>query len=112
VHLDLVALVVEQPHQPGMPDRDVVALVVVVDDQLPVGGLVAVPRAALAQLLDRIAPEPLRQPGNLLGQRPRVDVKVDEDEPAERLDARREQPSADLSRPAMERPSGTPISSP
>ena len=41
MHLGVVVLVVEHPHQPGVGDRDVVALEVVVGDDLPVGRLLA-----------------------------------------------------------------------
>jgi formate dehydrogenase maturation protein FdhE len=49
VDLDVVALVVEEPHQRRVRDRDVVALDVVLDDDLPVGGLHV---AALAEALE------------------------------------------------------------
>ena len=46
--------------------------------------------------LDAVGREPLGQPGHLLGERLSMDVEVHEDEPAERLDACREQPQLGL----------------
>ena len=64
------------------------------------------------QALDAVLGEPLRQARHLLGERLGVDVEVDEDEAAERLDARREEAERRLVESGIERASGTPIRSP
>ena len=96
--LDRVALVVEQPHQPGVRDRHVVALEVVVDGDLPVRllGVVGIVEmdAGLAERFHVAAEVALQQrphPFELRRQRLRGQIEVDEDQPAEHLGARAEQ---------------------
>ena len=96
VELDLVALVVEQPHQAGVRDRHVVALEVVVDHDLPVGGLGGGLLGLHLEPLEPVTLHALRQPGDLLRQRGRVKVEVHEDEAGHDLDAGREQPQRGL----------------
>jgi hypothetical protein len=87
VDLDVVALVVEHPHQPRMGDRYVVALDVVVGDDLPVGGLGAVARGKRHERRDPVALQPLRQVADHVCQRGRVGVEVEEHKAAHLLDA-------------------------
>ena len=91
-HLDRVALVVEQPHQAGMGDRDVVALEVVVGDDLPVrrlrGGRLAEARRGARSRTARAAPRgPSRPSASGAASRSRLTNT----RPAKRLDARRHQ---------------------
>ena len=85
-----VALVVVEAHQPRVGDRHVVALEVVLDHDLPVGGLAAA--AALGaehlELWDPVALEALGEPPRELGQRLRLGVEVDEHEAGQGLDPR------------------------
>ena len=102
VHLGVVVLVVEHPHQAGMGDRDVVALEVVLGHDLPVRRLRAAGRRERLERRDPVALEPLRQVADELGQRRRVGVEVDEHEPAQLLDPRRHQARAPLVEPLAE----------
>ena len=90
--LDRVVLVVEQPHQARVGDRDVVALEVVVGHDLPVGRLRG--RGGVAERLEPLDPvrrELLAEAGERRRERRGVGVEVDEHEPVEHLDARRHQ---------------------
>ena len=110
--LDVVALVVEQPHQRRVRDRDVVALEVVLDDDLPVRRLDV---ATLAEALEAgqvVAREALGQAAETLAQRRGARVEVDEDQAAEHLGADLVQAEAGLVEVGDSRPSGTPMRRP
>ena len=86
---DVVVLVVEQPHQARVRDRDVVALEVVVGDDLPVRRLRGRRLREALERLDPVRRELLREPAERGRERRGVRVEVDEDEAGEDLDAGR-----------------------
>ena len=90
-HVRLVVLVVVEPHQPRVRDRHVVALEVVVDDDLPVDRLLAVDAAERIKRSDPVARKALGEVADLIGQGRRREIEVDEEQAAHLLDARREQ---------------------
>ncbi len=105
--LDRVALVVEQPHQAGVRDRDVVALEVVVGDDLPVRRLAAGRLAEPLHGRDVVRGEPLlraRRGRRRSGAASRS--RLTKTKPANCSTRAGIRPSVDLSSPAKPRPSG------
>ena len=86
-----------------MRDRDVVALDVVLDDDLPVRRLAIAAGSKGRQRLDSVGSEPLRQVADQLAQRRGVVVEVDEHQAAHLLDADGVQAEAALVEPLAER---------
>ena len=100
VQLHVVVLVVEQPHQPGVGDRHVVALEVVVGDDLPVGRLGAVVGGVRLEPLDLVR-EPSARPGPATCSASGVACgsRFTKTSPASVSTRTGKSPSADLSRP-------------
>ena len=96
VQLGRVVLVVEHPHQAGVGDRDVVALDVVLDDDLPVRRLAITGWSKRGQRVDPVGRQALREIADEVAQRGGAVVEVDEHEPAQLRNPHRVQPEPAL----------------